>query len=288
MNKRRIILVVLVFVLVIIIAFLIRYLFNKKEIVQAHFENNIIDLNPISKVFLEDLGLENFTCTGMTFDNENQSILIADYGYINKNDSHKPIIIELNKELSRVKKIVELPNINSDEFVLQGISYNDSKNTIILATGEFIYEINKKGEILKQFDTRKNTKYLANGVAYDSENDEFFVLFYSKLLLKYDMEGSVKDKIKINYLGQDHLYYNQNNEKLYISMGVDYYSDDNFVLEFDVNSHQEERLFRIRESYSVEGIIIIDNILYVVNDGYYHNAKINKSYISIYDLTDYL
>ena len=41
-------------------------------------------------------------------------------------------------------------------------------------------------------------------------------------------------------------------------------------------------MYVLKDSYVIEGITIVDNILYVLNDGYYHDAKIPINQVNMY------
>ena len=71
-----------------------------------------------------------------------------------------------------------------------------------------------------------------------------------------------------------------------MTVGDDYAGEDNFLVEIDIRNKNSTIKCRIQESYAIEGCIVIDKKLYVVNDGLYHNAKIKKSYISVYDFKE--
>ena len=47
---------------------------------------------PNKTIYFEDIGLDNITCTGLTFDTYDNSFWIADYGKID-NSEKKPRII---------------------------------------------------------------------------------------------------------------------------------------------------------------------------------------------------
>jgi len=42
----------------------------------------------------------------------------------------------------------------------------------------------------------------------------------------------------------------------------------------------------LKDSFAVEGIYIENEIMYIVNDGYYHNAKIPVNQINKYDISN--
>lgn len=276
--------IVLLFLCTICIVCLISafQLHNKPILIEKAFSNlEIKDIAPIETIYFEDLGLDNITCTGLTFDTNDESFWIADYGKSYNNSVNKPRLIEVDRELKHVIKIIKLDKINSNNFNLQGITYDSYSDNLALATGEYIYIIDKNSNIIKKINLGKYKRYLANGISYDTTNDTIWTLMYSKYLLHYDKNGKLLNKIKFNYKNQDHIYVKDNT--LYASIGADYTGNNNFVLKYDLLQKKATDVYRVENSYAIEGIYLLNNKLYVVNDGYFHSAKIKKSYINIYN-----
>ena len=222
----------------------------------------------------------DFTCTGMTYDTKNNSIWIADYGAENDNNELNPRLLELDYEYKNVINIINLKNIMDNSFNLQGISYDEIDNSLWLATGDYIYEINKNGDIIQKYSMGKYSKYKSNGIFVD--NDKIWILCYKKYLLCLNREGDFINKYKFNFMDQDHIYIYNN--KIYCTVGADYSGDNNFVFTFDLTTKVINNLYKIEGSYAIEGIIIKDNIMYIANDGKFHNDIIGHSYISEYKL----
>lgn len=256
-------------------------IYNRPISIENKFSNlDIKNIMPNKTIYFEDFGLDNITCTGLTFDTYDNSFWIADYGKID-NSEKKPRIIEIDSKFNKVIKIVNLDKINSNDFNLQGIAYDERNNNLFLATGNYVYNIDKEGNVIKKIDLGIYKKYSANGISYDISNDTIWVLMYYKYLLHYDKNGNLLGKIKFNYKDQDHIY--TENNILYASMGADYAGNNNFVLKYDLTQNKVEDVYRVENSFAIEGIYLLNNKLYVVNDGYFHSAKIKKSYINIYN-----
>ena len=172
-------------------------------------------------------------------------------------------------------------DILGEDINLQGISYDKKDDSLWLATGNEIYNIEKDGTTKKNISLGRYTKYKSNGIAVD--NDFIWVLCYSEFLLKLDREGNVIKKIKFNYQDQDHICL-LDNGNLYATVGADYDGENNFVFEINTQSGYNKCTYAVQESYAIEGIIVLDDKMYILNDGKYHKAKMQDSYIAVYDL----
>lgn len=287
LNKKKLIMLLLIlFITFIFLIAIVKIIKIPKDVTSYFNDSDIVNLNPIKIIYFEELGLDNFTCTGITYDSLNNSYWIADYGANSINDKPIPRIIEIDNEFKTIKNIISLENKLDKESNLQGITYDSDNDYLVLATGEYIYYVEKNGNIIKHEDLKKYSKCKSNGIAYNPLDKSLWVLFYSNYLINYNSNFTINSKIKINYKDQDHIYYNSNTNHLFITVGADYLENNNYVLEYDLNEQMNYKLYRINSSYAVEGIYLTDNKMYIVNDGFYHNAKIKKSYISVYDLTN--
>ncbi len=290
-NKSFIISVKLAIILVVlIITTIILFIYHdsrKSIIIQNEFDEfEIKSLELIKTVYFEDFGLDNITCTGLTYDNKDHCFWIADYGSINKNDSPIPRLIEVNFELNKVIKIMPIHKIINDDANVQGITYDSKNDSIIVATGKYIYNIDKTGNEIKHFSLGKYSKYSANGVAFNNNEETLWTLLYSKYLLQYDNNDNLIKKIKMNYKDQDQIFIDTDINHMFISVGADYNGNNNFVLDYNLNNNSNYRLYRVINSYAIEGISVVDGRMYVINDGLYHSAKIKKSYINIYNFNE--
>lgn len=250
--------------------------------VEKKFVNeDIIELNPVETFNLNDLDIGNITCTGLTFDSIDKSFWIADYGAQNVGDKPNPRLIEVNETYNKVLKIIKLNDLGIEDINLQGISYNINNNNLYIATGNYILEITKDGVIKNKIENNLIGKYKSNGIAYNEKDGYLWSLLYSKYLIQLNTDGEVEKKVNFNYKDQDQIYIENN--FLYSTIGASYSTNDNFVLEYNLNN-ANTKLYRVNESYAIEGIFILNGKMYIANDGVYHNAKIKKNYINVYNM----
>lgn len=276
--KSKTICLIFILIVLILTVFSVMIYYNKNLTLQYYITQSKNELKSENIFYLENLGLGNFTCTGLTFSKNSNTFWIADFGATSIDEKRNPRIIEVDHEFKEVIKIIELNDISKD-INLQGIDYDDNSDTIWIAVGNAIYNINKDGDILKQVSLQKNQN--ANGIYFDEAKEEIYILLTSKYLLKYDIDGNLISKTHLDYYNQDHIILFDNS--LLLTVGADYNGDNNFVLKIE-DGHKS--IFKVIDSYAVEGLSIVGNKLYIINDGYYHNAKIKKSYISVYDIGD--
>lgn len=231
------------------------------------------------QITFECFAENNFTCTGMTYDEVDDVFWIADYGKMNKDDVLNPRIVELSRDLKSVKSVIDIKALVKDnDFNLQGVSFDNKNNSLWIATGDDIFEIDKKGVVLNQIRLGKYAKYKSNGIAVDGDN--IWVLCYEKYLLKYTRSGELLKKYVFNYADQDQICIN--NGLIYCTVGADYQGKNNYVFIFNPETEEIENKYIIEDSYSVEGITIVNDEMFITNDGAYHSDALGVSYISKY------
>ena len=226
-------------------------------------------------------GSENFTCTGLTWDTSDNSFWIGDYGTQNMGDIPYPRIVEVDKDLKKILRVLELSNVLSIDDNLQGVAYDQKNDSLWLAVGESCKNIDKNGNLIYEFNLGKYSKYNANGICVD--NDTLWILCYSKYLLHYDKTGFLIKEYRFNYKDQDQICIFE--DTILATIGSDYSGENNYVVSIDKDADASMYVkYQLKGSYAIEGIAIVDGKLYIANDGLYHNAKIKESYISVYDL----
>ena len=52
----------------------------------------------------------------------------------------------------------------------------------------------------------------------------------------------------------------------------------------DLKTSKVKPLYVLKDSYAIEGITIVDDVLYVLNDGYYHDAETPINQVNMYFL----
>ena len=275
-------------VIVLVLAVLITYtaLISARPSNKSSISSDLIPITVLNYEEIIELPsiYENefgFTCTGMTYDHKRDSFWIANYGKINQSQNEaKPSIVQVSKDFKTIKSEII---IYDDAVDVQGVSYDETTDTLWYSNGSFVINCSTVGEILKQFDLGEYEKYRPNGVLFDSQTKSLWVLCFYNYLLNFDIDGNLLRVVYSDYVGQDHLCFSED-RKLCFSVGNDYHGEANYVVVYSPETMAIDCAYQVVGSYSIEGISIIGSTLYVANDGYYHEAKINKNYIAIYNL----
>lgn len=272
---------ILVFANIIAISICCYLISNKpSKIEPSHLECKE-NLKPKKIIYFEQFDEENFTCTGMTYDKKKNVIWIADYGAVDTLQEKKsPRLVAVNTNFSKVQKIINLEEKVTQSSNIQGIAYDTNEHIIWVATGETIIAVKSDGNI--QYEIRNDRYYneVANGIAYDEENDSLWILCYEKYLITIDKQGEVLSKYKINIKDQDMIYIYGN--QILLTAGADYDGENNYVVCLNKYTGSIETLYRTIDSYAIEGLCVFNGKMYICNDGAYHNAQIDSSYIVEY------
>ena len=275
---RKKVCVIVLFLTVFLAITFLRYKFiNKPEVVVC--DATTISLEGKSISFTK-LGTSNFTSTGLAFDKNDNAFWIGDYGALKSTDTPAPRVVEMDKDLSNVLNIVDLSSILSSDDNLQGVAWDQTNDSLWLAVGDSCINIKKDGTLLSKFNLGKYKKYKSNGICVDE--DSLWVLCYSKYMLHFNKSGQLLNEYSFNLKDQDMLFNNGN--ELLVTVGADYNGESNYVVSFEKSTGKTSVKYQVVGAYAVEGISIVDNKMYIVNDGLYHDAKIKESYFAIYDL----
>ena len=280
-TKNRIILISILSIICAFLVLLVGLSISSKENKTNVSSDDYIPV--LEKVIMfADLGLEDFTCTGMAYDKNSDELYIANYGANYIGEEVNPEIVVLDYSQQKEKRRICLPGgVFSDSTNLQGISYDVKDNSIWLSTGEGLFEIDKTGELVKSINLEAYLDYHPNGIAYDEKDDSIWVLCMSTYLLNYSKDGVLKASYYFENIDQDQLY--SDGDFLFITAGIDYLGNENYILVYDKIKHSISNVYYAEKSYAIEGICFVTkDTMLVCNDGKYHDAKIKHSYISKY------
>lgn len=221
---------------------------------------NIKGLVPNKQIFITDEEGKNFTATGITYDTKLDAYWISDYGALISNEETHPRVLCFSEDFNRILYTIDLTGKLPKDSNLQGITYDINTDSLWLATGEKIININKSGNILNNITLGAFAKYRSNGLVYDNHDDTLWVLFYDRYLIHYKKDGSILGKVHMNYHDQDHLFLYK--DKLMFTVGADYTGDNNFVGEINPDNGKIISAFQMLSSYAIEGETVrkLDNI----------------------------
>ena len=140
-----------------------------------------------------------------------------------------------------------------------------------------VRHIDEKGNELGNFDIKE-----PSGIANDSRSNTLWILT-NNYLYNCSYDGVVQKTIKIHIKGQDQLFLDEKNDLIYFSAGADYHGDS-YIYTVDLKTSKVKPLYVLKDSYAIEGITIVDDVLYVLNDGYYHDAETPINQVNMYFL----
>lgn len=217
----------------------------------------------------------------MYYDKERQQFYIGNIGKDKPGESRFHASIEIVcRNFSSISESIECYKVFEDMGDIQGVCM-DLEETIWLCSyaENLVRQIDRDGEPISEFPVDA-----PSGIACDNENGTLWVLT-NKYLIHYTKKGETLKKIPMEKKGQDQLYLDSAHQILYISVGDNYYGDS-YIYTVDLNTGQITLRYVLKDSYAIEGITLIDNELYVLNDGYYHNAKIPFNQVNVYRLSE--
>lgn len=256
---------------------------NSKDILDEEIPITVLQCDEIKElpdVTEKDKG---FTCTGLTYDSKRNSFWVGNYGKLIPSEKTKePSIIQLSDNFETVLCQISMTGSDID---IQGVAYDEGSDTLWYSNGECVINCDLKGTEIRRIELGKYKKYKPNGVLYDDQTSTIWILCFYNYLLHYDLNGELINSYRSDYIGQDHLCFNDDRQ-LAFSAGIDYDGEDNYVVVYSMEDMKIKSAYKVIDSYSIEGISIVDSILYVVNDGLYHDAKINKNVVVKYTLPD--
>lgn len=250
-------------------------------------EESAETINSVATVGFSEFKESDFTCTGLTFNDDNQTFWIADLGILQGEsiEHMKPRLININASFSKVLNRLNIPdNYLTGSFNLQGIAYDKKDQAIWLAIGSKMIEIDTSGNVIREIELNVYDKYQANGIAYDNEDDTIWVLCAYKYILHYDKLGLLLSAFPFNQEGQDQIVIRE--QKIYVTVGNDYRGSNNYVYVVNKINGATIGIYRVKGSNAVEGICFKNSQMYIANDGFFHDDIIGKSYISVYELQD--
>lgn len=243
------------------------------------------NLTASETILLPDLYEEGngFTCTGLSYDDSNDSFLIGDIGAMQPGESYHSRIIRMSTDFRTVEGIIPLYEKIQTFGIVQGISFDSKRGTIwVVSTSEgLIRQVDSTGNPVSSFSSNVGSP---TGIVYSANDDTLWLLTYNNKIVHYSIGGSVIASYDFAYSGTlDQCFLDEFRGLLYITADSSYTSRNN-VYVFNVNTHEQYIACTV-DSYSVEGIWLGDNDkMIILNDGYYHSAVDNRNLVNIYTI----
>ncbi len=220
---------------------------------------------------------ESFTCTGLAYDEKENVFYVGNYGKLTPDEKEfRPTIVKLSRDFKRVSDEIRLYEIFPGIKGIQGVAVDASDSTLWFCCVDEnkIRHIDSSGKDLGSIEFNCPV-----GLSYDSLTDTLWVLD-EKELVNIKKDGRVIKTEQMKLPGQDQIFFR--GDKIFITAGR-LYNIPGAAISKDLNSNKNE-LYILKNSYAVEGVFVEDGLMYVLNDGYYHDAKIKENIVNIYSM----
>lgn len=225
---------------------------------------------------------KGFTSTGLTYD-ENEGVFYI--GNIGKSTPETPgfksTIVKLSKDFKTNLGEINIYKTFPEMSDIQGLTLDKSDDTIWFCSfaENMLHHIDKNGEAIESIEFSKPI-----GIVYDSRTDTLWGLSQTELI-NMSKQGEIIKSISVSIEGQDQLWLDEQNNLMYFTAGNNY-KGKNYVYTVNLTTDEVIKLYTLKDSHAVEGIYIQDNYMCIVNDGYYHDAKVKVNQINIYNLRE--
>ena len=228
---------------------------------------------------------KGFTCTGLAYDAGSDEWLVGNIGKdLPTSDGLRSTIVRLSDDFASVCGEIDLHDAFPTMKDIQGLCVDGADQTLWFCSfGEGkIRHITREAQSLGEFDIGRPT-----GIAYDSRTDSLWVLTYTQLI-NYSKNGIQLKRFDVNIEGQDQLWLDEDADVMYFTAGLNYdgslFKGDNAVYSVDLKTGKVEKTYSLATSYAVEGLWISEGKMYVLNDGYYHGARVPVNQVDVYDI----
>lgn len=241
------------------------------------------NLSAIEEIPLPDLYLtgKGFTCTGLAYDENNDTYLVGDIGALQPGEKKQSSIIRLSADFTKVEEKIPLYNTFPNMEDLQGITIDTSNNSIwFCSSGENkIQNVTSEGVSIGGISITHPT-----GIAYSKKDDSLWVLTCGNEIVHMRKSGVVISTYKFVYSETlDQCFLDEYRGLLYITAGVNYTGRNNIYC-FNISTHEQSIACTV-DSYAVEGIWLGDtDKMIILNDGYYHSAAVPYNQANIYTI----
>lgn len=273
--KKNIIKGVVIIVFISVVFLLVRIIKIKYDFRNAiHIKaEKIIDIPNISQ------SNTGFTCTGFYYDKENKQFYVGNAGKEKPGDDiFKATIEVISKNFTDIEKSIECYKIFPQMRDIQGVTKATDNTLWICSYGENkVRNLDVDGKPKFEFGVKS-----PSGISFDPGTESLWVLSNDRLI-NYSTDGYEIKSFPVKVKGQDQLYFDEVSNTMYFTAGVNY-KGENYVYTINLKNGKYNPVYILEDSYAIEGITIIDEYMYILNDGYYHDAKEANNQVNIYRL----
>jgi hypothetical protein len=259
---------------------------NNKAIIRTDGVNDFISLLKTwsleSRTTLPDGGLgsepgKGWTGTGLFYDAIENVWWVSNDGRKSIGSPQFPSIIKMNFEATTILEQIDIKAIYPDNTTVQGLVIDPQNDSVWFAA----QEQNKLRNITKTGVSLGELSFTApNGLSYDPLNNTLIVLSGTTVSVVNKTNGSVLRTYSVAVTTPDHLYFDPLTRRLYVSY------EDGGAGSVAICNHDTGAIIGkigpFEEAVAIEGISIIDNNIYIMNDAYFHTGPVPLNQILYY------
>lgn len=242
-------------------------LFNCKEL----YASEIINIPSNSK------SIVGFTCTGLCWNENERLFYVGNAGKKQPTDKEfEAGIAILNENFDSIVDEIKCYQNYSQMRDVQGVCIATDGSIWFCSYGEnLVRHIDREGNDIGFIEIKA-----PSGIAFDNRTDTLWILTDRKLY-HVDTLGNVLDTIRLSLRGQDQLCIDCEKDIMYVSVGLNYHGDS-YIYAVNLSDKIVKPKYILKDSFAIEGIYFRNDTLYVLNDGFYHNAQIPNNQVNIY------
>lgn len=256
-------------------------LFNTLCIKFKKNELNITNVQYLKsdKTIVLPINNKKITCTGLFYDEKMNVFYVGNAGKeLPKEKNFRATIEIISNDFKKIIKTIECYKLFPEMKDIQGVTKGTDETIWFCSYGENkVRNIDINGNLIFEFYVKQ-----PSGIAFDFKNKNIWILT-NKKLVNYTLEGNEIKSYPIKIKGQDQIYLDEKNDILYITAGIDY-QKESYVYSINLKNGDVNLVYILEDSFAIEGISIVGNNLFILNDGYYHDAKVPFNQINIYKI----
>lgn len=220
----------------------------------------------------------SFTCTGMTYNTVDSCWYIGNIGARSPKDDFQSSIMVMNSDFTAVKRQLSIYEVFPEMVDVQGVAVNESDQSIWFCSfsEDMVRHITADCQSLDSLSVGQPT-----GIAFQQDNRHIWVLTFTELQ-EYDSNKHLLRRYKHKLHAPDQIVIL--GDRILITRDDDYQKEQH-VSVYSIPKNKIETALVVAQSFAIEGISIKDSLVYIANDGAYHQAKIARNQVNLYPLS---
>jgi len=230
---------------------------------------------------------KGWTSTGLAYDSTDGTWWVGNHGkQLPASPTYASSVVHLSADFTTIISEITISSLGETPASVQGVAYDTSDNTLWVVNkdpgvGSEVYHISKAGSLLGTFSVPEGT----NAIAYDSTRDQLIISNDSTNTITWRSKGDLSAASLSLSAPADQLGYDEDTDMILATVGS---GSDGLVRFYDVATADYSGEPRIAETATltgadaIEGVVLLNDVLYVTNDAYYHSGSPTLNRMLVY------